>query len=73
MQVFCVLQTLQDWHLALGVGVLVAIDCIILLLYDAIEANNLGARLEPNRENLQDITGVSSLAMFTLYKVITRI
>ena len=60
LSLLIVIKFLQDWHLALVVCLLVAIDCIILLLYDVIEGvnGNLVAQLEPNAENPQDITGV---------------
>lgn len=47
--------------LILGVGVLVAIDVAILFLYDIIEGlrGNLEAQWFPNRENPQDLQGVS--------------
>lgn len=56
------MQTLQDWHLALGVALLVAFDFLILLVYSIVEGTrgNLAAMLEPNRENIRDITGVSA-------------
>ncbi len=57
------MQALQDWMLALGVGVLVAIDVVILLVYDVLEGTkgNLEAKRFQNRENQQDLEGVSGI------------
>ena len=53
-------QPLQDWMLALGVVVLVAVDVIILAVYNVVEGvrGNLSATRVFNRENPEDKTGV---------------
>jgi hypothetical protein len=47
--------------LLLGVGVLVAIDIIILTTYTIVEHfhNNLSAELAPSKEHPEDLVGVS--------------
>lgn len=55
------MQPLQDWMLALGVAVLVIIDIVILTSYNVVEGirGNLVATRVANRENPQDLLGVS--------------
>ena len=59
---FLILQTLQDWHLALIVVMFVAIDVIILLVYIIYNAaqGTLGAVRIRNAENPTATIGVSS-------------
>ena len=61
------MQLLKDWHLALGVLILVLIDLTILLVYTAVEGtrgNHLATRV-PSRENPRSVRGVSYL--YTVY------
>ena len=55
------MQTLNDWHLALGVMILVFVDLTILKIYTLVERfqGNLSAIRVPNRENPRDELGVS--------------
>ena len=54
------MQILKDWHLALGVLLLVLIDVIILLVYTTVEGvqGNLTAMQNPNQENPRGTKGV---------------
>ena len=54
------MQILKDWHLALGVLLLVLIDLIILLVYTTVQGvqGNLIAMKEPNQENRRGTKGV---------------
>ena len=56
-------QVLKDWHLALGVLLLVSIDLTILLLYTTVKGvqSNLTATRVPNQENSRSIEGVGML------------
>ena len=58
---FFPVQTLNDWHLALGVMILVFVDLTILKIYTLVERfqGNLSAIRVPNRENPRDELGVS--------------
>ncbi len=60
----CGLQTLTDWKLALVVLVLVMVDLVILVVYTVVEGarGNLEAERIKNRENSQDVEGVSSMS-----------
>ena len=61
------MQLLKDWHLALGVLILVLIDLTILLVYTAVEGtrgNHLATQV-PSRENPRSVRGVSYL--YTVY------
>ena len=55
------MQVLKDWHLALGVLVLVLLDLTILLVYTVVEGakGKHTATSVSNRENPSDIEGVS--------------
>ena len=55
------MQILKDWHLALGVLLLVLIDLTILLVYTTVEGvkGNLTATRVRNRENPRVELGVS--------------
>ena len=60
------MQLLKDWHLALGVLILVLVDLTILLVYTAVEGtrgNHLATRV-PSRENPRGVRGVSYLYNF---------
>ena len=54
------MQILKDWHLALGVLLLVLIDLIILLVYTIVEGvqGNLTVTRVHNQENYSNIEGV---------------
>ena len=54
------MQTLQDWMLALIVLLFIAIDVIILLVYDIYSATQgtLEAIRMSNRENIREVIGV---------------
>ena len=54
------MQALNDWHLALGVMILVLVDLTILKIYTLVERfqGNLSAIRVPNRENPRDELGV---------------
>ena len=56
------IQVIKDWMLALGVLLLVVIDLIVLITYTAVEGarGNLSAKRVPNRENPEDMVGVST-------------
>ena len=56
------MQVIKDWMLALGVLLLVVIDLIVLITYTAVEGarGNLSAKRVPNRENPEDMVGVST-------------
>ncbi len=60
------MQPLQDWLLAVGVGLLVLIDVIILVVYSLVEGvrGNLMAMRIPHIEHPEETSGVSS--KFTL-------
>ena len=55
------MQALNDWHLAMGVMILVLVDLTILKIYTLVERfqGNLSAIRVPNRENPRDELGVS--------------
>jgi len=54
------IQPLQDWHLAIGVLLLVLIDLAILILYNIVEGiqRDLTATKISNRENPMDVNEV---------------
>ena len=54
------LQKIQDYHLALFVGILVIVDVVILLIYTVVEGyeGNLGPTKTVNAENPSDTRGV---------------
>ena len=56
------MQPLQDWLLAIGVGLLVLIDLFILMVYTVVEGlrGNLIATRIPNIERPEETSGVSS-------------
>lgn len=56
------MQPLHDWHLAVGVLILVVIDLVILITYNIVAGvqGSLTATRVPNRENLMDVHGVGS-------------
>ena len=60
-------QKMKDYHLALFVCVLVAVDVLILFIYTLVEG--LRGSLEPmrvsNAENPLDTRGVSMMQIFT--------
>lgn len=58
------LQIIKDWLLVLGVLILVVFDLIILVVYTITEGfrGNLSAQNVPNRENYEDVTGVSEIS-----------
>ena len=61
-QISCVCpQLLKDWHMALGVLILVSADLTILLIYTVMEKlqGTLRATRVPNREYLRNTEGVS--------------
>ena len=57
------IQRIQDYHLALFVGVLVIVDAFILLVYTAVEGSrgNLGPTKTEHVENPSDTRGVRYL------------
>ena len=59
--IFLPLQPLKDWMLALGVTFLVVLDVAILSIYTLVEGirGQLSSNKVPNRENTEDIIGVS--------------
>ena len=56
-------QFLKDWVLALAVGVLVAIDIFIIIIFTVVEAasGDLDADLQSNDENIVSLLGVRIL------------
>ena len=60
-------QTLKDYHLALFVCVLVAVDVVILFIYTLVEGvrGNLEPMRESNTENPSETRGVSMMQIFT--------
>ncbi len=59
------LQNVSVWKLALVVLVLVMVDLVILVEYTAVEGarGNLEAERVENKENSQDVEGVSSISI----------
>ena len=61
------MQALKDYHLAVFVCVLVAVDVVILFIYTLVEG--LRGNLEPmrvsNTENPSETRGVSMMQIFT--------
>ena len=51
-------QPMHDWHLAIGVLLLVLIDLVILIIYNIVVRGNFTASRVPNRENPMDVNGV---------------
>lgn len=51
------MQPLHDWHLAVGVLILVVIDLVILITYNIVAGvqGSLTATRVPNRENPMDV------------------
>ena len=64
---FTVHQKLKDYHLALFVCALVAVDVVILLLFTLVEGvqGNLEPSMVLNTENPSDTRGVSMMKTFT--------
>ena len=60
-------QTLKDYHLALFVCVLVAVDVVILFIYTLVEGvrGNLEPMRVSNSENPSETRGVSMMQIFT--------
>ena len=60
-------QTLKDYHLALFVCVLVAVDVVILFIYTLVEGvrGNLEPMRVSNTENPSETKGVSMMQIFT--------
>ena len=60
-------QTLKDYHLALFVCVLVAVDVVILFIYTLVEGvrGNLEPMRVSNTENPSETRGVSMMQIFT--------
>ena len=56
------LQVLKDWHLALGVLMLVLVDLTILVIYTTVEGvqGKLAAIRVPSRENPRVVEGVGN-------------
>ena len=59
-------QKLKDYHLALFVCALVAVDVVILFIYTLVEGlrGNLEPSMVPNTENPSDTIGVSMMQTF---------
>ena len=59
-------QKLKDYHLALFVCALVAVDVVILFIYTLVEGlrGNLEPSMVPNTENPSDTIGVSTMQTF---------
>ena len=59
-------QKLKDYHLALFVCALVAVDVVILFIYTLVEGlrGNLEPMKVPNSENPSDTIGVSTMQTF---------
>ena len=60
-------QKLKDYHLALFVCALVAVDVVILFIYTLVEGvrGNLEPSMVSNTENPSDTIGVSMMQIFT--------
>ena len=60
-------QKLKDYHLALFVCALVAVDVFILFIYTLVEGlqGNLEPSMVSNTENPSDTIGVSMMQIFT--------
>ena len=60
-------QTLKDYHLALFVCVLVAVDVVILFIYTLVEGvrGNLEPMRVSNSENPSETKGVSMMQILT--------
>ena len=58
------MQTLQDWMLALIVLLFIAVDVIILLVYDIYSATQgtLEAIHIRNRQKIREVIGVNDIA-----------
>ena len=56
-----IVQAIQDYHLALFVGILVVVDVVVLITYTIVEGlqDNLGPTKTVNVENPSDIRGVN--------------
>ena len=54
------LQVIRDWQLMIIIGVIVAVDFILLIMFAIYEGVLTEATLVVNKENPSDETGVSS-------------
>ena len=66
LSLFAPHQKPKDYHLALFVCALVAVDVVILLLFTLVEGlqGNLEPSMVPNTENPSDTIGVSMMQTF---------